>query len=127
MCMTTDGLRLAKKEAMKSEEVHWLGAVVIKNGRVLGRGHNQLGKSNHLTHKFFQFPTLHAEIAALCRLDPDEVRGAVLYIYRHKRTGCPGLAKPCERCAKVLAKYGIRKVIYSTDEAPYYREWKPFN
>ena len=118
--MGTDGLRIARGEAAKSKEEFMLGACVVKNGRVLGRGYNQLNKTNALVNKFFQFPTLHAEVAALARLDPDDVKGAIVYVYRIKRHCDPGLARPCEKCAEVLAKFGVKRVIYSTEEAPYF-------
>jgi len=117
--------RHAKRMALESDQEHRLGACVVKSGRVLSVGKNAVNKTNWVTRRFFEYPTVHAECSALARLSPENIRGATLYIYREKWTGVPGLAKPCPRCAEAIAENGITKVVYTTNEAPFYAYWYP--
>lgn len=117
-------LRIAQKMAFLSQEEHKLGACAVKSGRVLGQGFNQLNKHNKIVKKFFNYPTLHAEIASICRLHADDIRDSVIYVYRERKSGSPGLAKPCARCILALIAFGVKRVVYSTDTFPFYESWK---
>lgn len=117
-------MRLAKKMAIQSEEQFKLGACLVKSGKVLGLGKNFVNHTNWIVKEHFAYPTVHAEIHCLVRLDEDDIRGSVIYVWRQKRTGEAGMAKPCERCARVLAKFGVKRVIYTTDNGEF-GVWKP--
>lgn len=96
-----------------------------------------LGRNSRRTHPFaarFQKHEeaiyLHAETAAIANalnhVHKDELRRATLYVHRVKhpsaRTAeyCDGLAKPCPGCMGAISAFGIRKVIYSTNETDQY-------
>lgn len=117
--------RHAKKMALESDQEHRLGACVVKSGRVLAVGKNEVNKTNWLTKRFFQYPTVHAECAALSRLSPENINGATLYVYREKWIGGPGLAKPCDKCSAALAEMKVRKVVFTTNEAPFFDYFYP--
>lgn len=61
------------------------GAVVVKDGRIVGRGRNQVILTND--------PTAHAEIAA--------IRGACRYLESYSLHGCE-LYSSCEPCPMCL-------------------------
>lgn len=75
---------------------------------------------------------LHAELAAIKRamaiLRSDQLQNATLYVCRLKASGPQdhtatwGLAKPCRSCEAGIRKFGIKRVIYTTDMVGTYAE-----
>ena len=120
-------LRIAKKMANLSSGDYMLGAVVMKSGRVMGKGFNKYNAINAMARRFFGHPTIHAEIAAMSNAPHGSLNGASIWVYRTRRDGSPGLSFPCARCQVALKKFGIRRVIYSIPDYPYYMEIKCTN
>ena len=79
-----------------------VGALVIKDGEVLGRGHNR----NLLDDD----PTAHAEIVAL--------RQAAARLGNHRLTGCTMVAtiEPCAMCAGALIHARIARLVYGASD-----------
>lgn len=110
-------IELAIKEAEKVAFKFRVGAVIYHRARyVVGRGYNK----PHKTHpkSFHPYKTIHAEFDAILNLGSYEsgiweLDGASIYVHRLKKDGSPGLAKPCEACATMLAWAGIKNVYYS--------------
>lgn len=107
-------MRTANKVALKSEhKQHRHGAVIVKGGRVLSTGYNQLRPSNVI-----KTPTLHAEAHAILKVLGDrrqhELVGATMYVSRWTRGGCLSLSKPCPSCTDLLRSVGIRDCVYTT-------------
>ena len=75
-----------------------VGALVIKDGEILGRGHNR----NLLDDD----PTAHAEIVAL--------RQAAARLGNHRLTGCTMVAtiEPCSMCAGALIHARMARLVY---------------
>ena len=75
-----------------------VGALVIKDGEIIGRGHNR----NLLDDD----PTAHAEIVAL--------RQAAARLGNHRLTGCVMVAtiEPCSMCAGALIHARIARLVY---------------
>jgi len=75
-----------------------VGALVIKDGEIVGRGHNR----NLLDDD----PTAHAEIVAL--------RQAAARLGNHRLTGCTLVAtiEPCSMCAGALIHARIARLVY---------------
>ncbi len=97
-------LKQAIKEAFKgfrSGEGGPFGAIVVKDGRVIGRGHNSVLKSID--------PTAHAEVNAIreaCRNVNDyHLTGATLYTN----------FEPCPMCLSAIYWADIRKVYFCSD------------
>lgn len=92
-------MKLALMEAEKSlpDDVP-VGAVVVKEGKVIGRGHNQRERR--------QDPTLHAEIVAL--------RQAAKKVGSWYLTECLLYVtlEPCPMCAGALIQARIKGVIF---------------
>ena len=74
------------------------GTVIVKNGVVVGRGHNQVLKDND--------PTCHGEVSAM--------RDAGRRLGTHDLSGCDlyTTGEPCPMCLCACLLANIRKVYY---------------
>lgn len=92
-------MRIAIKEAKKSlpEDVP-VGAIVVREGEIISRGHNQKERKKD--------PTLHAEIVAL--------RGAAKKLGSWYLSDCILFVtlEPCPMCAGALIQARIKEVIF---------------
>ena len=79
-----------------------VGAVVVRDGRIVGRGWNR----NLADHD----PTAHAEIMAL--------RDAGAKIGNHRLSDCDLFAtiEPCSMCAGALVHARIRRLVFGADD-----------
>ena len=87
------------REGVQKNEGGPFGAVVVKEGRVIGRGNNKVTSAND--------PTAHAEIVA--------IREACLYLNSHQLEGC-SIYTSCEPCPMCLgAIYWARpdRIVYA--------------
>lgn len=86
------------EEGMKNNEGGPFGAIIVRNGRIVGKGHNQVLKNND--------PTCHAEMQAIrdaCRkAGTYDLSGCVLY------TSC----YPCPMCMSAAIWANIKIVYY---------------
>lgn len=89
-------LELARLAAAAGEVP--VGALVIKDGDIVGRGHNRNLLDND--------PTAHAEIVAL--------REAGLRLGNHRLPGCWMVAtiEPCSMCAGAMVHARIARLVY---------------
>jgi tRNA(adenine34) deaminase len=95
-----EALRCAQR-ALDAGEVP-VGAVVVHQGKIIGRGSNR-----NLTDRD---PTAHAEVVAL--------REAGIAIGNHRLSGCDLFAtiEPCAMCAGALVHARIRWLVYGADD-----------
>ena len=95
-----EALRCAQR-ALEAEEVP-VGAVVVCDGRIVGRGWNR----NITDHD----PTAHAEVIAL--------REAGATIGNHRLEGCELFVtiEPCAMCAGALVHARIKRLVYGADD-----------
>jgi pyrimidine deaminase RibD-like protein len=94
-------LRVAAKVAAHStHRQHHHAAILTRGGSIVATGTNH----GHV----------HAEVAALERVWPDQRVGLKLYSFRFTRSGALALAKPCKPCQVALRLYGVTVVYYST-------------
>src|SRR5690242_3882404 len=79
-----------------------VGAVVVLNGEIVGRGHNQPISSSD--------PTAHAEIVAMrdaaTRIGNYRLTGALLYV----------TVEPCMMCVGALVHARVATVVFGTTE-----------
>jgi tRNA(adenine34) deaminase len=96
-----EALREARK-ALKINEVP-IGCVIVKNGRVIGRGHNRTIRAND--------PTAHAEIIA--------IRKAARATGNYRLTNCDLYVtiEPCVMCAGAIIWARLRRVVFGAWEA----------
>lgn len=80
-----------------------IGAVVVKDGRIIGRG----GNSPRTDHD----PTAHAEIAA--------IRAAAAHLGQERLTDCElwVTLEPCAMCAGAIAHARIARLYYAAPDA----------
>ena len=74
-------------------------------------------KTHPITKQFNNLPFdvgQHAEMNACMGVDPVDLMGAEIYVYRILRNGSPALAKPCKMCKNYLRSVGVKKVHYTT-------------
>lgn len=111
--MKSKFFKLCKKlSACSDHHQHKLGALVCKKNRILGCGWNQLKtdpKSNH------PFKSTHAEFMAIRNCNPDELKGATIYVYRENKQGELVNAHPCPSCYELLKLNNIKEVIYTNN------------
>ncbi len=89
-------IKAAIEEALKSKEEGGIpiGAVLVRDGKIIGRGHNKRVQENS--------PILHAEID--CLRDAGRIgsyRGTTLY----------STLMPCYLCAGAVVQFGIEQVV----------------
>ena len=89
-------LAAAIEEAQKgqNEEGIPIGSVLIKDGKIIGRGHNKRVQENN--------PVVHAEIDCLINAGRiGSYKGTILY----------STLMPCYLCAGAVVQFGIKKVV----------------
>jgi tRNA(adenine34) deaminase len=98
--MMEEALMLAR-EAAKAGEVP-VGAIVVKDGQIIGRGANRPVASHD--------PTAHAEIVAM--------REAAAFLGNDRLVGCDlwVTLEPCAMCAGAIAHARIKRLYYGADD-----------
>src|SRR5438105_9152595 len=91
-----EALRLAAKAAA-SDEVP-IGAVIAKNGRIIGRGYNQV--------EMLKDPTAHAEILAITQA------AAAVGDWRLNDCDLFVTKEPCPMCAGAAVHARLRRVVF---------------
>ncbi|WP_442955161.1 tRNA adenosine(34) deaminase TadA [Parasphingorhabdus sp.] len=96
-----DALALANA-AIAVDEVP-VGAVIVKDGEIIGQGHNR----TRIDHD----PTAHAEIVA--------IRQATRYLGNDRLEDCDlwVTLEPCTMCAGAIANARLRRLYYGADDA----------
>src|SRR5262249_59407668 len=79
-----------------------VGAVVVKDGEIVGRGHNRNLLDND--------PTAHAEIVAL--------REAAVRLGNYRLSGCVMYAtiEPCAMCAGAMIQARLARLVYGASD-----------
>lgn len=97
-------MRIALREAeraLDTEDVP-VGAIVVREGRVIGRGRNQ--------REALQDPTAHAEMIALTAAAAEvrswRLEGCTLYV----------TLEPCTMCAGAIVLARIERVVFGADD-----------
>jgi tRNA(adenine34) deaminase len=95
-------LALEEAEAARAEGEVPVGAVVVLDGAVVGRGHNRTVNDCD--------PTAHAEVVALRdasrRLGNHRLSGSALYV----------TIEPCAMCAGALVQARVARLVYGCDD-----------
>ncbi len=91
-----EALCLARRAAATGEVP--VGAIVVKDGRIIGSGYNQPVGSND--------PTAHAEIIAM--------RNAAKHLHNYRLPGCTLYVtlEPCAMCAGAILNSRLSRVVF---------------
>jgi deoxycytidylate deaminase len=101
--------------ANKSTMQHRHGAVIVKNGQIIGEGFNY--ETHFMCHQW----SIHSEVAAIMSIKRQHrnkkfLEDAVMLVVRigarNWNSDCR-LSKPCEKCRQAINESGIKKVFYS--------------
>jgi tRNA(adenine34) deaminase len=96
----SEALRMARNAADLGEVP--VGAVIVKDGRVLGRAHNQV--------ETLRDATAHAEMIAITQaaeaLENWRLEGADLYV----------TLEPCAMCAGAMVLSRVARIVYGADD-----------
>lgn len=89
------------REAFEADEVP-VGAVIVHNGRIIARAHNQI--------EMLKDPTAHAEMIAITE--------AAAYLKSERLLDCSIYAtiEPCSMCAGALVLARVKKIIYGAKD-----------
>ena len=106
-----------------------LGSVIIYKNKVLSVGWNVENKTNPLQEEYnrlrgydvnvkFTKSSLHAEFSAMLRIKHMDIDfGKVhMFVYREKKDGTTGIARPCPACMGFAKTLGIKNIYYTTSE-----------
>ena len=113
--LKTNLIELAKIEALKSEYMHKVGAVLFKGRRIISKGCNStqyLGWAKKYFNKDI-IPTRHAEFMVCNNITREELIGSSLVIVRVGYKGVFLSAKPCPACIAFLKEKRISEVFYT--------------
>ncbi|WP_089133348.1 nucleoside deaminase [Sphingorhabdus sp. SMR4y] len=96
-----DALDLARAAVTVGEVP--VGAVIVKAGQIIGRGHNRT--------RIDQDPTAHAEMVA--------IRQATGFLGNDRLDGCDlwVTLEPCTMCAGAIAHARLRRLYYGTEDS----------
>lgn len=96
---------LAVQEALKSGKDVPVGALIVKDDKIISKAHNKVIKNND--------PTAHAEILAIREacgiLDSYNLSGCSIYV----------TLEPCPMCAGAIINAKIDKVVYGAMDMDY--------
>lgn len=115
LCRYVKFLPLAIKLANKSSHHYKHSAILIKRNRVLDVGINQ-EKTHPRAKSYYNNFRLHAEQHCLMGNKLEEVKNSDMLTVRIDWNGQLKCGRPCHVCFPLIAEYGIRRIIYSTNE-----------
>lgn len=99
----------AEKLANLSPHRHKLGAIIARQGKIIGKGWNKVDRGVSLYEGYWK-GSCHAEISALLDAKCD-VAGSSIFVVRRNRR----LSAPCSTCRAILQEAGIKRAYYFND------------
>lgn len=106
--------RIAAEYALKSNSTRYKhGAVIVHRGKVIAGGCN-VTHTKKLGFIERQHNSIHGEVSAIVNTPNKNILSeCVLYVVRLSKNGSLASSKPCQQCENVIAKYNIRRVLYT--------------
>lgn len=114
MCRLHRFIDIARDISQTSNMHYKLGALVIKNGKIVGRGFNN---SLRTCVDGKLYPGVHAEFGALRdyaskKSYNKQTKKIDLLVVRFTKNEIPVISKPCIVCLSYIIKMGVRRVFY---------------
>lgn len=94
-----------------------VGVVILQKKNMVAFGFNQKDKTHPYLREegFYYNQSLHAEMHAIFKMkNKDLLEGSTVIVYREDKNGNVALSRPCEVCQKLLRKYKVKKIQYTT-------------
>lgn len=105
-------IELAISQALKSNMAHKHGAVIFKNGKIIGAGYN-----NPMTTKKTSRPvSIHSEKDCMKGLRGDQIYGSNILAIRVTNTGNLSHGAPCSGCSRLMKRKGVERVFWFDTE-----------
>lgn len=104
-------MRLAQKEALKGEFRTKHGSIITRGKDVLAVGFNRNIGIDHVLSHYGAYYSIHAELDAIRKIPYGFEDACTLYSVRHNMR----LARPCEKCLKVISRTGITRVVFTVE------------
>lgn len=101
----------ARAVSRKSPSEVKVGAVIVKGNAEISVGFNNMKKTHPKSPH--PFKTIHAEFDAILGVDPADLEGATIYVFREFKDGTRAMSKPCEFCEAALRSAGIHVCYYT--------------
>ena len=96
-------------------------SVLVKGGKIIARGESTLGGKPFFSGK--RGRSCHSEMSVIKIINPladkRKIAKYVIWNVRWSLDGKPVNAKPCKNCQIELIKFGIKTIIYSTDDGTF--------
>ena len=117
--------QLARNVSKHSTMNYKLGAVLVKKKPIsIGFNSYRCVNRSRVLRRFNAW-SAHAEIVAMYSAGASEdLKGCSMYVYREGAFGTPANARPCDMCMTVMKEFGIKKVYYTIDTYPFWKEEK---
>ena len=112
----------ARRVRMNSSQNVQVGAVITRDNKILSCACNGRGSRTFRAPGYHSI-TLpkHAEFMAISYINPEDIKGTTVWVWRETKDEVPALARPCERhCMPFLKAVGVERVVYTTSEDPYF-------
>lgn len=108
-------LKIAQKEALKSDFSWQFGAIIIDKNKIISKGRNYQDHTKVPRAFKRQYSRgLHAEIHALIQSNKP-VNGLTMFVYgQNKKSQNVLYSKPCALCQHFLIEKGIRRIYFAT-------------
>lgn len=90
----------------------------MRGGKVISIGINK-NKAGCLEDSCYGLKGWHAELDCLHKLDPETVKGAILYVAGWSKGGNVVVSKPCRYCQQYLKKFNLKAIYYSMPNYKY--------
>lgn len=131
-------LNLAKRICYESDNKKTrVGCIVVYKGQIISTGCNMQDKTSPIQkeyniHRGFNPDesgtknTIHAECMALSKIKYKDIdyKKINIFVYRIKKNGTKGMARPCPACEAMMRNLGISHVYYTTENGWAYERYE---
>jgi len=104
-------IKEAVQQSQKTKYKYKLGAVIFNRHKIISGGYNRVHSINGIKQL-----GVCAESLAIKKAPAKLLKNTTILVCRVNKSGNLGMAKPCSKCKKAIAKAGIKKVIYSSPD-----------
>lgn len=116
-------IQLSKNVTINSNMRPKLGAIIFRKNRILGIGYNFRKTHPHPIKNMGMYWTIHAELMAILN-SKEDLNNSEIFVFREFKNGALANAKPCHMCMELIKYVGIKKIIYTTNNFPFYETLK---